>query len=332
MPTLQNKYIEKFYSLKDNLSETPNKFRRFGNKKTYYAPHVLLKKGLNKNEICASFVDFDCAFRDGCYGIQAPLNEVDKLKFLTVYFNSSLVSYFLFLSISSLGIEREQIMLEEYLQLPNIFEKTSISKMSQINDLFDSIIELKKDLIPNKSSIFYELKSKLDSLILASLNLTKIDAILIDCLLNSELSSFINKQKSIAYHPCQLDDTIKYAKYLNKTINEFLDYDDELVAWSTVFELSHRIPLNVTVLNLNNQKAADTVVNLSEQEIGQILKAMERHTYKKFAESIYFRRFFRYYDDDKIYIIKPNEKRFWSRSIAINDADELIVEMLNQMK
>ena len=57
---------------------------------------------------------------------------------------------------------------------------------------------------------------------------------------------------------------------------------------------------------------------------------MEEYSYKEYAESIYYRRFFRYAKGDKLYIIKPNEKRFWSRSMAINDADEVIAEVLNQ--
>ena len=36
-----------------------------------------------------------------------------------------------------------------------------------------------------------------------------------------------------------------------------------------------------------------------------------------------------YYDTDKIYLIKPNQKRFWTRSQAIDDALSLVMEIAN---
>lgn len=98
-----------------------------------------------------------------------------------------------------------------------------------------------------------------------------------------------------------------------------------------MYELGSRIPLNVVVLYFNQNKKADTVTELPEKQIGQILKEIEQHTYEEYAESIYFRKFLRYHNGKDItYIIKPNEKRFWSRSMGINDADEIIAEILRQ--
>jgi hypothetical protein len=35
-----------------------------------------------------------------------------------------------------------------------------------------------------------------------------------------------------------------------------------------------------------------------------------------------------YYDDDLIYIIKPNQKRFWTQSQAIEDAQNITLEIM----
>ena len=50
---------------------------------------------------------------------------------------------------------------------------------------------------------------------------------------------------------------------------------------------------------------------------------------KEKGKNIYVQKQFRYYDRDKIYLIKPNQKRFWTRSQAIDDALSLIVEIAN---
>jgi len=329
LPTLQTKYIEKFYSSKENLTETPLKFRRYGNKATYYAPHIVLKKGLKKNEVCATFLDYDCAFRDGCYGIKTNEEHVNELKLLTAYFNSSFVTYLLFLNISSLGVEREPIMFEEYLQLPDILNTSSTFQKNKIIKIVNELIILEKDffLKPNLKKL--KLLDELNKLIYSVFDLSNTEIIFIESFLKSELSILLKKTKSEAFFPNESSDSKLYSKYLCKTINEFLDYDEELTVWATVFDISARIPLNVIILYFNKDKKADVVFESSENEVGQILKQMEEYSYKEYAESIYYRRFFRYSKNDKIYIIKPNEKRFWTRSMAINDADEIIAEVLN---
>lgn len=42
-----------------------------------------------------------------------------------------------------------------------------------------------------------------------------------------------------------------------------------------------------------------------------------------------FRKKLNYYDGDNIYIIRPNQRRFWTQSMAMQDASDLIIEILN---
>jgi hypothetical protein len=65
----------------------------------------------------------------------------------------------------------------------------------------------------------------------------------------------------------------------------------------------------------------------SQLEISNLLKEIDNYTYEKFSQSVYFRKVVKYYNDDTIFLIKPNEKRFWSRSMAMNDADDIIIDV-----
>jgi hypothetical protein len=56
---------------------------------------------------------------------------------------------------------------------------------------------------------------------------------------------------------------------------------------------------------------------------------LERKIQTEYSESIYVRRNIRFYDGDTLHITKPDEKRFWSRSMALRDADETIAEGLH---
>lgn len=81
-------------------------------------------------------------------------------------------------------------------------------------------------------------------------------------------------------------------------------------------------------VHFNADQAADTVTTDQAPAIHETLKAIDANTYQKYSESLYFRKFVRFFTGDCVYILKPNQKRFWSRAQALNDADEIIAEVL----
>jgi len=303
-------------------------FRTLGNQKAYLKPHLLFKEAIIKGRFIAGFSDIDCSFTNSIYGIHVE-NEPEFLNLFNGYLNSKLFLYLLFLTSVDWGIERNRVKPNEVLLLPNLCYSLDETNKTNIINLVDKIIKIKKQNLIDESPLIQKLEQKIEIILWNTLNLSENEKILIEDLLDYTLDAFLKKQKSIAHNPIQLSENKLYALYLCKTINEFLDYDEELTVWASVFDISNRIPLNVIILYFNKDKKADVVMELPENQVGQILKQMEEYSYKEHAESIYYRRFFRYSKNDKIYIIKPNEKRFWTRSMAINDADEIIAEVLN---
>ena len=64
----------------------------------------------------------------------------------------------------------------------------------------------------------------------------------------------------------------------------------------------------------------------------KLLTPTKDNTYEKHSASVYFRKVVKYYEGDIIYIIKPNQKRFWSRSIAMQDSSSILLEIVNMDK
>ena len=67
----------------------------------------------------------------------------------------------------------------------------------------------------------------------------------------------------------------------------------------------------------------------SSEDVNIELKQLDKKLYKKEATNIFFRKKLNYYDGDDIYIIRPNQRRFWSNGAALEDATDLINEILN---
>lgn len=322
--------IERYFVDSEGLDKLGMANFRPINENLFNFPYIAITEGLTNKRFCAAYVSFKSVFRNAVYGINGKVSP-ETLKAMIGYFNSKFTTYYLFFNSSTWGIERERVTLNEMLTLPYInFDKKIANKISR---KVDAIIKVKKEsILAYKADIeIKNLEAELDQLIYESLGISNEHKILIEDLFDYNLDAFLNPNTSDAFTHCNIDDTKAYAKHLCQTINQFLDYDEELHVWASVYKLGSRIPLNVVALYLNQNKKADTVIESPEKQIGQILKDMEQHTYEEYAESIYYRKFLRFHNGiDTTYIIKPNEKRFWSRSMGINDADEIIAEVLRQ--
>ena len=65
-----------------------------------------------------------------------------------------------------------------------------------------------------------------------------------------------------------------------------------------------------------------------EPELRRLLVQLERIATEQHSQSLYFRRNIKVYEPAAIHIVKPAERRFWTKSAAYNDADETIAHLL----
>ncbi|MEA5457997.1 N-6 DNA methylase [Arcicella sp. LKC2W] len=328
IPHIDAGKINRYYTdIEKTRSINRTIFRRFGNEEAYKKPHVLIKTGQENKKFCSSYLDFDCSFQSTIYGIHIEKGE-KELKLLSVFLNSGLASYIMFLTAASWGIEREEVKPNEIFDLPDLCFSLPEDKKEAIVVCMDEIIAIKKQNLAIYS--IEEIEKKIDNLFYEALNLTSNEIVLIEDLINLTLDGFQNKKESIAFRPCQNIEIKTYSQYLANNINSFLKFGSSLTAWVTVFPVAPKIPLNIVALHFNQDQEAGYIEENGNTNIAKILKEINEFTYQEYTESIYYRKFVKYYSGDTIYIIKPNEKRFWSRSLALNEADEIIAEILSK--
>jgi len=128
----------------------------------------------------------------------------------------------------------------------------------------------------------------------------------------------------MANEPITDIDIETYAQTFCDTVNSILQFG-QLRAWATVY--SGKSPLRLVSIHFNRAKDAGTVKKQSSStKLEEALANLERKIQTEYSESIYVRRNIRFYDGDTLHITKPDEKRFWSRSMALRDADETLAE------
>ena len=289
-------------------------FRRIGNNETFEAPHILLKEGLHDWNICASYIEKKCSFNSkviGIYGV-----ESKYLKGLTCFLNSLIVQYYVFLSSPSIGIEREEIKKNEIDDLPFILDNQDLETLAAVFDKY----------IVNDALSFDAngMETEINSIIFDKYGISKCEKQIIVDFANFTKSLMI---KSVSNIVCatRSKEIIDYLKVICSSLNDFLDNQDLFVN-GTLYSLQYNTPLVMIKISFGSEK--HDIVQ-SDLTMRSALIKLDKYLWAQKGSSVYFRKNLNHYDGNDIYIIRPNQRRFWTQSAAMQDASNLIIEILN---
>lgn len=82
------------------------------------------------------------------------------------------------------------------------------------------------------------------------------------------------------------------------------------------------------MIKLSHEKQKKDIL-ISDEDVNEELKKIDTSLWEKKTTNIFFRKKLNYsIGNDVYYIIRPNQRRFWSKSMALEDAPELINEIL----
>lgn len=304
----------------DKKLKTIDLFLRLGkDKRVYKAPHLLIKSGLSNKEICASYVEEDCSFNNKVLGIHASSPEL--LKAMTALINSKLATYYLFLISASIGIEREEVKPHEIYQLPIPDHQNWIPLLSEMAD--ELITQMKESgFLRVDTSV---LERKIDECIYNLFGLSAEERILIEDFHALTATILFQGHQSAALRGISADENLVYGGMLSHQIGRFLGSHDFTVNVS-VFSIDKHVPLNLVKLSFDAVRKEPEF--FESRLYADYLHDINRYTLSRYARNIYLQKELKYFDGNVVYIVKPNQRRYWSRSAAINDAKELILEIM----
>ncbi|ENI5460555.1 N-6 DNA methylase [Flavobacterium psychrophilum] len=318
--TVSPKLVER-YSTSINALIPNDKFYRKIDPKFIKPPYLIFKEGQSNKKYCASIINYEEYFTNSLYGFYNN-GDFKNSKALCLFLNSTFSNYFLSISTSTWGIERERINLNELLTIPAILDRLEEKTINKLSLLSDKISSIKKSdkIIQDITHI----EKQIDNIIYNDiLKLTADEQIVIQDTLDYSLDLFEKQEKSKAVLPVNEIDI--YSKRITKELNDWLD-DDDLKISATHYKIDRNCPLYLVKLSFGNQLKE---IEISKENIYSELKTLDKKLWSKDAQSIYFRKKLNYFDGDDIYIIKPNQRRFWSQTAAMEDSKSLLVEILN---
>lgn len=316
--------FERYYTEMSPQNTSIKNFRKIDSG-FFNPPIVVFKKGQKHLQIVCSLIeDQPIFFTSDIYGMKG--GNINDQKLLTAYLNSDLAKFFLFFSSSSWGIEREQIFLKEIKNLPSPFEYCTNESKKMICGWFDEIVKLKKNFLSKDDEIKqYELQIFKEFINVFSLS--KKDVNIIQDALKYNLDIFEKHTDSIGYKHVTIDDFHTYNDCLISSLSRFLKSSSYNVSSTLYHPNAVPNPLNLITISFGKSKESTTIS--SSSELTKLLNKLDQQLIKEKSSGVYVKQNLKIYDDNKIYIVKPNQKRFWSKMEAYDDASSIIADILN---
>lgn len=302
-----------------------NKSKKYrGVQEKLFAPSIVVfKQGQHKGEIACSLFKEKAYFTTTANAINC-VNEVDK-KVLVSYLNSRLAKYFFFLTTSSWGIEREQIYLNELLNLPSPFEGLTDDAKNRIVDCFDQIYALYGEALIDHNQVL-RLEAAIEKELENAFRLSERDVAYVNDTLDFNCGIFQKGKRAKGYHRVLLAESKRYAEAMLKSLSILLS-GSNLVPKATIYDSTINDPLQLVLVDLCADDAK--VEKGTMADFQDTLRRIDTYLWKRQSESVYMRRILTYYDSSRVYLIKPNQKRFWSVMQAYDDAASIINDIMN---
>jgi hypothetical protein len=307
--------LKKFYVDESNLplNENQNFYRCAKRKREIFeGPHLLIQQSPKVDGIVSAVLDKDAIFNGSIVGIHSKKQDVDKLAICCAIINSKMALYYQILTSRKWLVERVELQKEEIMNLPIPEE---ILQQGIFN--YQKLKELAND--PNS-------ETKLNNLVNQWYGFKESELILIDDLINYSLDFYYHKKKSRALLPANEKILGEYAKIYCNLLNNTFSNEKK-------FQLGYIYkgngPLKVVSINLGKRIDDHSINFQSDLKLHTVLEELNAHLIEEISKDIYIRRFIKRYSADTIFIVKPNEQRFWTKSTALRDADETVKEIMS---
>jgi hypothetical protein len=295
----------------------------------FQAPHVLVTKSVR-----AAYSDFDVVFRHALQGIHGPEGDRDLLLFLAAYLRSSLARFFLFHMTSSWGVSIAEVHLGELLTVPFPFpEQTANPKrsheiVSRVATRVRRAMSQSAGLLAHRPDMVRRAQEEVNLLIYDYFDIDEQERILVEDT-NTVIIPSTRPSRASERVPTLRQSTAsmrgEYLKTLCHTLNDW--------AAGGPIRVSGRVSVSlwsgIGAVELHHCATASPKLEAIE-ETEDLLSVLDRlrRAYRKELGSVELLRGLKVFDRDRLYLLKPLRQRFWTRTAALNDADEIAAAVL----
>ena len=306
-----------------------------GSFEIYKGPRLIVRRGIPKSgpklgEIQARLTDIPFVFNDDFAGFRLDDFDENQRTILLGIFLSSLAKYYHFLTCSMWGLWHHKIHRNEHLKLPIAFpsDETVQSKIIRAVEQIVSNDEYPNLFVPANLG-WRAMQEDLDEAIFDLYELSESQRDLVRDMCQVTLEYFYEGAKAQAVKPPSVD-------WLENYKDAFLDvWQDRLALRGKELEIKVFAPQNGLLVGM-----AFELVDLGTAQIYKPVtddtnwqrwfRQLSRLLYQERSSQIYIDRTIKALTDSSIFIVKRAEHRLWTKSMARQDAQELLTEVFSR--
>ena len=303
--------------------------RRRGFEKGFDGPRVLVPQGAGNRRLKAAYSETPFTFQDAIRAITVPEGDRERAKLLAALLNSKLLFWYAFHSTSSIGSERPKVHQDQLLDLPfPAPEETpeaqrSLSAAKGLIALIDGASE-KLDSPMQPPDVLDQMLNDIDRLACDYFALTEREISVVEETWEYVVPALQPRPSASPriWEPPSAEKRRKYAQVLTSSLDDWTEADSRvsvaLVASSD----------DLAVLRLRLCSTKDWAEYTEEpNEVGRLLAAVARESNTELPGNIHQVSNLRMYAGDDMYMVKPNSMRFWMRTAAQEDAEQVVVDV-----
>lgn len=308
LPLVEAKSFSPYYVSPDNLSIVDfNDYECVvkNAREIFKAPHLIIKQSHKNGTFLSEVLDYDAVFNHSLLGVHG---EIEKLKYLSVIIASKVFSYYHILTNRKWLVERDELEAGDIWETP--IPTPNTEEVCEACAIFDKLA--------NTDNENYELEQFARSMY----RLQEYESFQIDDVIDYVYDYFKNKKRSIVFCP---PETSAYQLYY-ASLSEVLanSFGAGVCFHSDIYYGD--APLSVLVINVEQQLTSELNVVNNNDQLNEILFSLDRSLVDS-QQMLFLRRNLRIYQNDKIYIVKPSQRKYWTYSSACRDADEIFEDI-----
>jgi hypothetical protein len=287
---------------------------------------LLVKSGLeNDFKLTASISEKDVVYTHSILGIKS-IDQTSILEILLGLINSSLMTYFIFITGSSTGIEREQIISRELYPFPVILESKIAEKVKIILELHKKTYGGNVDefRLGGDEDEIIKVEKDLNELILKLYKISESERDLLDYAFEISIPILQDKENRKPFKRTSEFELEDYARLFIDHFSRFHSNKETGYFCVEIYQTAHIAAMNFKVTPRKPEKILSWRIDL---ETGAIIELMAGLAFQKVSNKLFIQKDVKGLNKNSFYVIKPNQYKYWHRAIARLD----IIEFENTM-
>lgn len=293
----------------------------------YRGPLLLISLGLGRSGLEAAFSEEAVVYSQRYYGVHAADEHCPWLECMNGILNSSLATYFLFLTSSEWGVERDSIPWIDIGRIPAPSPKIRGNAEARC---LKRIVEKIRRSLRKGSSPPQDALSELDRAVFDLYGLDPDQRLLVQDMVSMTIDLYRKGEASAAKKPASHDDLAAYAATFTDVSNRFLSLGGDAKMIAEVFNVAAPLQI-IKFRRVASSSAEPAVRQIQLPEMGALLEQIAKHLPPAERGILHVRRHLRVYGKGELYILKPNQRRYWTRSQALHDADAVLAEHMRSL-